>query len=164
MSRKRSRSKSDKRAIPFWVWLLALLCSWVIFSSLWHRSPMQAIKDGIRYLRGQELLYQSPAEHELEKQALADSLQTLEAKLADLQNRNPYRKALVNTEANSLNLRASSDLASEVVIKIPDSSIVEVLYFDEEILVLDGEPGKWCKVRYADKEGWVWGNYVQLLD
>lgn len=120
--------------------------------------------DGIRYVRGQEPLYLSPAQHAQEKQLLTDSIIAIQANLADLQNSTPYRKALVNTDANSLNLRASSNLTSAVVIKIPDSSIVEVLYFDEEVLVLDGSPGKWCKVRYADKEGWVWGNYVQLID
>jgi len=164
MSRKRSRTKSDKRAIPLWVWLVSLLVAWLVLSSLWHRSPTQAITDGIRYVRGQELLYQSPTQHKAEKQILTDSIATIQARLAALQNSTPYRKALVNTEANSLNLRSASNLASEVVIKIPDSSIVEVLYFDEEVLVLDGSPGKWCKIRYADKEGWVWGNYVNLID
>ncbi len=93
------------------------------------------------------------------KALLIDSLDNV---IDELKNKSPYRTAIVSTDATSLNLRSQPNLSSDVVIKIPDSSAVKVLYFDEEVLVLDGKTGKWCKIKYADKEGWVWGNYLQI--
>ena len=66
------------------------------------------------------------------------TIDSLSIELDKLRNESPYRSAKVNTTANSLNLRSEPNLSSEVVIKIPDSSTVEILYFDEEILVLEG--------------------------
>lgn len=162
MNRKRNTKK--KIATPWWGWLLAVLGIWLLGSIYSQKSPVHTLTDFYRNLTGQSSEYKSPSEQKAETSMFTDSLDILQKKIQELENRSPYRRALVKTEANSLNLRASSNIASNVVVKIPDSSIVEVIYFDEEVLVLEGEPGKWCKVRYADKEGWVWGNYVELLD
>lgn len=164
MSKRNSRSKRAKSFLPWWVWVVLLLVTWLVLATVAQKSPTQAVVDGYRGLMGEEPLYPSQQQQQKSKQVYLDSIAALQLTLAKIKTQNPYRKAIVNTEANSLNLRAESNIASDVVIKIPDSSVVEVLYFDEEVLMLEGEAGKWCKIRYADKEGWVWGNYVQLLD
>jgi len=162
--RKYRSSKNRTISIPYWVWLIGLLSVWLCTSIWWEKSPTQLIKDTINVVSGKKTEYRSPSEHEASLAMLQDSIAALTATIQAMNNATPYRKALVDTEANSLNLRTEADLTSKVVIKIPDSSTVEVLYFDEQVLVLDGSPGKWCKIKYADKEGWVWGNYVRLLD
>lgn len=165
MSRRYQRStRKSKFRLPWWSVILGLCFLWILASMYFQKSPSHLITDGIRYFKGEPAIYPTPQELSQDRKMLVDSIDALNVKITDLQNHSPYRKALVNTEAKSLNMRAEANLASAVVVKIPDSSTVEVLYFDENVLVLDGEAGKWCKVKYADKEGWVWSNYVKLID
>ena len=137
---------------------------WIAGSSLRGKSPTELFSDVYYWVIGETSPY--PSREELKsiistKQFTLDSLAN---ELKEIKNKSPYRTALVKTTANSLNLRSEPSLSSDVVIKIPDSSAVEILYFDEKVLVLDGVAGKWCKVKYADKLGWVWGNYLEILD
>ena len=128
------------------------------------KSPTESVSDVYFWIVGQKSPYQSRAQLKSTIKNKELSIDSLLSVVEELENRSPYRTAIVKTEANSLNLRAEPNLSSDVVIKIPDSSAVEILYYDEEILVLDGETGKWCKVKYADKEGWVWGNYLEIQE
>jgi len=142
--------------------LFFLALSLLVFSSIKDKSPTALFLDLYSWAVGEPSQY--PNKEELTavinaKDSKIDSLLTV---VDELKNKSPYRTAIVNTTANSLNLRSQPNLSSEVVIKIPDSSAVKILYFDEEVLVLEGETGKWCKIKYADKEGWVWGNYLEL--
>ena len=142
--------------------LFFLALSLLVFSSIKDKSPTALFSDLYSWAVGEPSQY--PNKEELTavinaKDSKIDSLLTV---VDELKNKSPYRTAIVNTTANSLNLRSQPNLSSEVVIKIPDSSAVKILYFDEEVLVLEGETGKWCKIKYADKEGWVWGNYLEL--
>jgi len=164
MAKKRGRNTNKKSLIQWWMWVIALTVAWLIGSSYMQKSPTQMVSDLYRNLLGQPTKYLSPEQQSAATDVYKDSLRILHHEISELKNRSPYRKALVDTDATSLNLRSASNLNSDVVIKIPDSSIIEVIYFDEEVLVLDGEAGKWCKIRYADKEGWVWGNYVKIID
>jgi uncharacterized protein YgiM (DUF1202 family) len=75
-----------------------------------------------------------------------------------------YQQAIVNVETESLNMRDKPVLGAEVVMKLPVGSVVEILYYDNETYRIGGEYGKWCKIRYTGKEGWVWGNYLELID
>ncbi len=164
-SRTKGRNlKKTKSQIPWWVWTLVVSVLWLLLSSLWQKSPTQFLTDAFRYVKGESSVYKSPSEQMATLDIYKDSIAVLHKKMSDLKNQTPYRKAIVVTEANSLNMRASSSISGEVVIKIPDSSMVEILYYDQEVLVLDGETGKWCKIKYADKEGWVWGNYLEIVD
>jgi hypothetical protein len=157
--KRRKESNNSKYILPL---LLFLVISWSIISSLKDKSPTALIIDAYEWVLGKESTNPNKAELQAildQKSYLIDSLSNT---IEELQNKSPYRTAIVNTTANELNLRSQPNLSSEVVIKIPDSSAVKILYFDEEVLVLEGETGKWCKIRYADKEGWVWGNYLVL--
>lgn len=159
--RRKSDSDRSKLILPI---LLAVLFIWLISSSIKGKSPTESISDVYYWIVGTESPNKSRSELKtiiLSKEANIDSLSNA---LTELKNKNPYRTAIVKTTANSLNLRAEPNLSSDVVIKIPDSSAVNILYFDEEVLVLEGETGQWCKVKYADKEGWVWGNYLEMVD
>ncbi len=164
--KKQNRRRKADSVGNKWIFPLsfALLLLWLIGSSMRGKSPTEFFSDVYHWIIGAD----SPNKNreELKSIILTKELQvdSLSAVLDELKNKNPYRTAIVKTTANSLNLRAEPSLSSEVVIKIPDSSAVKILYFDEEVLVLDGETGQWCKVKYADKEGWVWGNYLVIQE
>lgn len=155
--KRRKESNNGKYILPL---LFLVLVVWFLIASIKDKSPTALLSDVYSWIVGETS--SNPNKDQLyaiidQKIILIDSLSN---KIEELQNKSPYRTAIVNTTANELNLRSQPNLSSEVVIKIPDSSAVKLLYFDEEVLVLDGETGKWCKINYADKEGWVWGNYL----
>ena len=159
--RRRNEQNGNKWLLPL---ILGLLIVWLSAASMKGKSPTELFSDVYYWIIGEES--PNPSRDELSTKVLDRELRidSLSAVLDELKNKSPYRTAIVKTEANSLNLRAEPNLSSEVVIKIPDSSAVKILYFDEEVLVLDGVAGKWCKVKYADKEGWVWGNYLEMQE
>lgn len=159
--RRKKESNNGKYILPVLLFFASL---WIIIASVKDKSPTAYISDVYAWVVGDAPSNLNKAElHAVidSKTTLVDSLNNA---LEELKNKSPYRTAIVKTSANSLNLRAMPNLSSEVVIQIPDSSAVKVLYFDEEELILEGETGKWCKIKYADKEGWVWGNYLDLED
>lgn len=75
-----------------------------------------------------------------------------------------YKKATIDVESGALNMRDKPLLSSNIVARIPDGSVVDVLYFDTEIYYLGGEKGKWVRVKYADQEGWVWDKYIIIQE
>lgn len=160
-SRRRKESNNGKFILPI---LLFFSTLWIVISSAKDKSPIAYIDDVYSWVIGEPTSNPNKAELQAVIDQKSDSVDSLYNLLEELRNKSPYRTAIVNTTANSLNLRSSPNLSSDVVIKIPDSSAVKVLYFDEEVLVLEGETGKWCKIKYADKEGWVWGNYLELVE
>ena len=157
--KRRKESNNSKYILPL---LFFILTFWLMIASIKDKSPIALLGDAYAWVIGNESSNPNKAELKTiidKKSFLIDSLTNT---IEELKNKSPYRTAIVNTTANELNLRSQPNLSSEVVIKIPDSSAVKILYFDEEVLILEGETGKWCKIRYADKEGWVWGNYLLL--
>ncbi len=89
-------------------------------------------------------------------------IQTLENALEDCRHDDGYNKAYVATETESLNLRSEPNLSSSIILRIPNKSRVSILYYDDIEYYLDGANGKWCRIRYGDQEGWVWGNYLSI--
>ena len=69
--------------------------------------------------------------------------------------------ALVDIDSDKLNVRSKPSIQSEVLFQIPDSSLVNILLFDSETFVIDGNKGNWCKIEFNSEEGWVWGNYLK---
>ncbi|MEE9439593.1 MAG: SH3 domain-containing protein [Saprospiraceae bacterium] len=165
MSNSRYNSKSSSKSDKYWYPILLVLTGvWIFVASQRGKSPTEVITDSYNWVICAEdaNLSRKQLKKVIYKQEMnVDSLQGV---IDEMLAASPYRNAKVNTTANALNLRIDPNLSAEVVIRIPDSSIVKVLYFDEETLVLEGQTGKWCKIQYADKEGWVWGNYIEILD
>ena len=91
-------------------------------------------------------------------------IDSLEQIISILQGQQTYRKAIVEIEGTTLNMRALPSLSGNVLIQIPDSSVIDIMYFDKKKYVIDGKYGQWCKIHYADQEGWVWGNYLLVQD
>jgi len=167
MGYKNQKRRRQKGSIGYkWILptALALLLLCVIGSSMRGKSPTEFLSDIYYWVVGTDSPNKSRSELKTIILANEFTVDSLSSALEELKNKSPYRTAIVKTTANSLNLRSEPNLSSEVVIKIPDSSAVKILYFDEEVLVLDGVTGKWCKIKYADKEGWVWGNYLEIQE
>lgn len=73
------------------------------------------------------------------------------------------QKGLVSTKENSdLRIRALPDIESGVLGKIPNKTTVEIVGQDVKTTTLNGEKGRWLKVKYNNIEGWVWGNFIVL--
>ena len=102
-----------------------------------------------------------------ELRALAAQQETLisdlQKELEECKTDDGFQKGVISTTSDALNMRSAPSIDSDVIMRIPNGSSVSILFFDTTTLVLDGESGSWCKVKYADQEGWVWGNYIQKL-
>ena len=158
-TRRRKESDKSKYILPV---LFGLCAIWIIVSSIKDKSPVATLADIYDWVIGQES--RNPNKDELQSIIYDRDLRidSLKADIQILENKNPYRTAIVNTSANSLNLRSDPNLKSDIVVRIPNESEVNILYYNEEVLVLEGESGQWCKIQYADKQGWVWGNYLTI--
>ncbi len=97
---------------------------------------------------------------ELDKAKLViDSLQT---ELKKYERVNIHKKAQIDVVGGTLNMRDKPLLASSVIARIPDSSFVDVLYFDTKFYYLEGQRGRWTKIKYIEQEGWVWDGFIKM--
>lgn len=62
--------------------------------------------------------------------------------------------------ASELSIRKSPSKNSERVFLVPFDTVVEILEESEESETIDSKTSKWMKVRYEDKEGWIFGGYA----
>lgn len=69
--------------------------------------------------------------------------------------------AKIRTSSDALNMRNCPSLSGDIILKIPNGLEVTILYYDSEEIELEGQQGKWCKVKYDDQEGWVWSRYLE---
>ena len=88
----------------------------------------------------------------------------LEEKLSICNGQKQYKRAMIDIESSTVNMRSQASLSSDIVLQIPDSSIVQILYYDTKRYILNDKFGKWCRISYADTEGWVWGNFIKELE
>lgn len=145
--------------------LLIVMAVWILVASIANRSPFELLSAGGKYFLGSEtdslFTYKQLKLNNAKKDSL---IRELNDALEMMKKSTNYQQAVVNVETNSLNMRDKPGIGAEVITQIPVAGIVEVLYYDQETYRIGGEYGKWCKVRYAQHEGWVWGNYIELMD
>lgn len=163
-----ARRRSYKERSKVWPWISFVVFGLIVgllgYSVFTKQSPVKVLKtmfasdlapDDIRRLNKTELVALVE-----EKEA---ALTSLSEELDKCKTGDGFQKGIINTSSATLNMRSEASLESEIVIRIPTGSKVSILYFDERQLFLDGAMGQWCRIKYADKEGWVWGNYVDQL-
>lgn len=63
-------------------------------------------------------------------------------------------------DGTGLWLRSLPTKEAVKVTSIPNGSAVTILSYAEHVVTVDGETGKWCRVKYGGETGWVWGNFV----
>lgn len=162
---RRSRYKERSKIWP-WVSFVVfgLVATLLGYSVIKKESPAAVLKsifasdlqeDDVRRLSKSELVALA------EEQSL--KLAELEGALQSCQAGDGYQKGVIKTSSPTLNLRSEASLESDVLIKIPVGSQVSIVYYDDRELLLDGAMGRWCRIKYADQEGWAWGNYVEKL-
>ncbi len=160
----RSKGNTKNKAI---IWLLSILLvlslSIIGLSIFFKQVPDKTTEIVLKKIRGDSVLL-LPS-----KESLIDSLNrkdeiidSLKIELKKYEKLKAHKRALVNVESGTLNMRAKPQLASSIVAKIPDSSFVDVMYFDTKYYYLNGKRGRWCKVKYADTTGWVWESFIQV--
>lgn len=153
-NRNESKWKGKKGLIGIIVFLLL----WLILSILKGLSPTALIgsifssqEDSPEYAYTKKQLYQM----HLSGQSTIDSLNGVIESHSE-----KYRQAFINIDSESLNMRDKPSLSSTIILQIPDSSKVDILFYDTQEFILAGKYGKWCRINYAGQEGWVWGNYL----
>ncbi len=144
--------------------VVSLIMALVIGYSIFVQHPVdKALGMLMGKVKGDKLQQTPPIDTLLfrikQKNKLIDSLSS---ELDAYRKVRVYKKATIDVESGTLNMREKPLLSSDIVARIPDGSVVEVLYFDTETYYLEGEKGRWVKVKYADKEGWVWDKYVVI--
>lgn len=88
------------------------------------------------------------------------TIKALREQLSRYEENEATNVGIIRTESAALNMRTGPTISSDIVLRIPDGTRVNVLYYDDTELFLEGKKGSWCRIRYEDQEGWVWGNYL----
>ena len=159
------RKRGTKNNYKLWILTILLVISIILtgFSIYLKQSPDVSTKYLWSKITGKEMLLPPQVDSLLteinKKDTLIDSLRNVLKKYEKIKI---HKKALVNVESGTLNMRSKPSLASDILIRIPDSSYVDVLYYDLNYYYLNGSRGRWCKIRYADKEGWVWDGFINI--
>lgn len=160
MSRKRNRR--SKPSIVKWYHLALLLLGGIlVFSMTQDLSPQDSLSNIYHKTIGDstKIVYH-PTELIAEQSALNSRIDSLHEEIKAIENRSPYKEVMVDVESTTVNLRTGPNIASKVIMQIPDSALVDLMSYDTEVLVWEGKTGKWAQISYADTTGWVWGNYL----
>jgi hypothetical protein len=159
------KSTKNSGSGKLWIVISIILFLWILLSSIFQYSPTFLLKATWVYMFG-EAGSEYPNYGELQRENLRkdSSLVELEQAFKMLKKSSNYQQALVNVDSDYLNMRAKPVLGADVVAQLAVGTVVELLYYDSETHRIGGEYGKWCKIRYGGEEGWVWGNYLKLID
>jgi hypothetical protein len=160
---KRKKGNNNK----YWIWLLAVLLIITAFitgiSIYLKQSPDVSSKYLWNKITGNPSELPPSVDSLLakinKKNLIIDSLRN---NLKKYERVNIHKKAMINVESGTLNMRSRPNIASDIIIRIPDSSYVDLLYYDLNFYYLNGNRGRWCKIKYADKEGWVWDGFLEI--
>lgn len=72
-------------------------------------------------------------------------------------------QAMTNSQGGSLQLRAAPDMgAKKVDIKVPDRTLLRVLQYSENSIILDGRKSRFALVDYNGQRGWILENYLNF--
>jgi len=96
--------------------------------------------------------------------AYTAQIHKMEKELKKCRGNQGYPPARVNIKSSYVNMRDDASLTSSVIAKLADSTLVRIMYYGTETFFLEGKQGKWCRIQYADKEGWVWGNFLEEIE
>lgn len=142
-----------------WAYIVffCLISLWLLTSIILQKNPTEVLSSAVSKIP-------NPTNEAKDKTILEkDSIiEALKAELSKCKGSN-FSKALVIIDGSTLNMRSEAALTSKIVMRIPANSEVEIMFYDTETYYLNGEAGRWCRIRYAEKEGWVWGNFISEI-
>ncbi len=163
----RGRKKQNNGATFRWIYFLIFLIilTWLLLALFMRKDPRTVVSDAVYSMTDRDnLISLSDDEWRSQLQSRDKEIESLEKELSSCKNRRTHRLGMIDVENKNLNLRKEPSLSSDILLRIPDSSEVKILYFDKETFFLDDKPGNWCRVQYAEEEGWVWGNYIKIIE
>lgn len=167
MGKRRYKKKqpSDNNIFS-WIYfgIFAVITAWLLSSIYFRKSPTEMLQNW-----GSKTITEATPEpmtcdslfSKIEVQDL--EIQKLRRSLSDCIQDQSFPSGRVTIENSVVNMRTEPSLNSDILLKLRDSSEVKILYYDTETFFLEGKEGKWCKIRYANKEGWIWGNFIEEL-
>lgn len=158
--RKNSRSPQEWAIISSFFLMIVLLVS-SVFSK---KDPVTLIGD--LFSNGEKTSEQLVPYDTLvsRNQRLQNDIDQLEEQLSIYNGKKQYKRAMIDIESKTVNMRSQASLSSDILLQIPDRSIVQVLFYDTKKYILNEKYGKWCKISYAGTEGWVWGNFISEIE
>lgn len=160
MAKKKRYGQKPTNPLLRWGYIIifGLIAIWLLLSIFMQKSPVEVLSSTFSKIP-------TPASSALQQELLEkDSIiKELQKKLATFEGRGNFKRGLVIIDSPTLNLRAKPSLNSEVIMRIPANAEVEILYYDTETFYYQNKPGKWCKIRYVDNEGYAWGNYINEI-
>lgn len=157
---KRSKVIGSKRILTFF---LIVSIIWLFLSVIADRSPLRTISSiGEMFSESPDPISHYSRDGLLtvlkQRDRTIDSLNHIIEDFSVIRKKDV---AMVQIDSEKLNVRSKPSIQSEVLFQIPDSSLVNILLFDSETYVVDGESGSWCKIEFNAEQGWVWGNYLK---
>jgi uncharacterized protein YgiM (DUF1202 family) len=158
------KQKVEPKRKQFFIGLFILFFLWILVASIIDKSPVRMLGDGWNFMIGStEEEWQTYKQLQIANFKKDSVITELEKAIDMMEKSRNYRQAVVDVKTENLNMRAKPQLEADVLIQLPVGSVVEVLYFDDETFRIGGEYGKWVKIKYSGQEGWVWGNYINII-
>jgi len=153
------KTNTKKKNYLRWAYIVffCLISLWLLTSIILQKNPTEVLSSAVSKLPNPT--NEAKDKTITEKDSIITSLQN---ELAKCKGSN-FSKAMVIIDGSTLNMRSDAALASEIVMRIPANSEVEIMFYDTETYYLNGEAGRWCRIRYAGTEGWVWGNFISEI-
>lgn len=150
----------QKQLNPLFKWgyvvVFSLVSLWLVVSIFSQQSPTQVL--GSFFSKLPNPVAESRVLLIAEKDSVINSLNE---KLALCEGTTKFKKGMVIIDSETMNMRSKPSLISEIIMRIPANSEVEIMYYDTETFFLENKAGKWCRIKYAGTEGWVWGNFIE---
>ncbi len=150
----------QKQTNPILKWgyliLFGLVSLWLIVSIISQESPTQVLGNFFSKIP-------NPAsEDRIALIAEKDSIiASMTKRLEKCEGSTKFKRGMVIVDSETMNMRSKPSLISEILLRIPANSEVEVMFYDTQTFFLDNKAGKWCKIKYAGTEGWAWGNFIE---
>ena len=159
------RKGNTRNKITIWILSILLVFSLLLIglSIFFEQAPDKTAGLLMKKMNGDSVVVLPSRKSLMDKISQKDALiDSLRMKLKEFDKLKSHKRGLVNVESGTLNMRAKPQLASSIIAKIPDSSYVDIMYFDTHYYYLNGKRGRWCKVKYADTIGWVWESFIEI--
>lgn len=162
--------KKKRREFPkIWTWIsfiiFSLLISWFGYSLIKKKNPNDVLKSiFVKNHVDSDIETYSKAELIEKVERSSKLIDSLQRKLDLLEERFGFITAVVKVESETLNMRSEPSLSGNLIMKIPNESVVSIIEYGEKEQYLDGALGSWYKINFGGSIGWVWGNYLEVLD
>lgn len=76
---------------------------------------------------------------------------------------NMESRAMTNSMGGSLQIRTAPNMGAESLhVRIPDETIINVLEYSDNKIILDGRESRFVKIEFNGQTGWVLENYLNF--